>query len=274
VIILNADNVDNPGKFFVEPTQKWARNLLRRHDEMVLRTVNEMEKKKIAASTQDMVDEVFDYLESVVHIQNYKPELLYNLDETSLLNKKMKHYKVITDKLHSFLYTPKQNIITSSTAVPVIAADGNHLKTAMLFSDSFDLTPLRKHHPTDFVYYNTPRGYMTTRVLEHFILEVLLPDIQKRREQVRDKGEELPRALLMLDGFFLSLFLLFLHFFILKGPSSRFNPVLWETCKNAGLDLYILKANMSHLLQPLDRHVNAMIKKFLHDCDSFCSLFH
>jgi hypothetical protein len=261
---LKADNTDNLEKVFTEPSERWARDLLHRHPEMVLRKVNEMEKKKIAASTQDMVDKVFDYLEGTVNIKSYKPELIYNLDETSLLNKKMKNYKVITDKIHTFLYKDKQNIITSSTAVPVIAADGNHLKTAMLFSDSFDLTPLKFHHPIDYVYYNTPRGFMTTRVLEDFILNHLLPDIKKRQVQVMDeKDKEIPRALLMLDGFF---FLVWL-FHILKGPSSRFNPVLWETCRKEGLDIYILKANMSHLLQPLDRHVNAMIKKYLHECE-------
>ena len=200
---MKADNINNPEKLaaITEPSQKWARNLLHRHPEMILRKVNEMEKKKIAASTQDMVDIVFDYLENIVNIGSYKKELIYNLDETSLLNKKTKHSKVITDKLHTFLYIEKQNIITSSTAVPVIAADGNHLKTAMLFSDSFDLSPLKNHHPTEFVYYNTPRGYMTTRVLEDFILTHLLPDIKKRQKDLTEDGKE-PRALLILDGFF------------------------------------------------------------------------
>jgi hypothetical protein len=54
--------------------------------------------------------------------------------------------------LQGKIFVPPNNIITGISICCCIAADGEHLPTAIICDESYDLSPLHDHHSTDFWY--------------------------------------------------------------------------------------------------------------------------
>jgi hypothetical protein len=96
--------------------------------------------------------------------------------------------------------------------------------------------------PASIAVHTHTNGWMTTTMFQQ-CMEALISEVDRKREQLKMIGR---KALLIADG-----------------HVSRNNPTLWKILETHGIDLLLLPPHTSHLLQPLDRHVNAVLKKSL-----------
>lgn len=87
---------------------------------------------------------------------------------------------------------------------------------------------------------------MTTSIMEEYLTKVIFPKIHSRQQQFTTLESEIPHARLFLDG-----------------HASRRNINLWEEAKKLNIDVHILPAHTTHLIQPLDRGVFGTMKKFI-----------
>jgi hypothetical protein len=85
---------------------------------------------------------------------------------------------------------------------------------------------------------------MTYEIFKEYITKEVLPKIHSRQLQFKNDGL-IPRARLFLDG----------------HPTRRCWS-LWEEAAKLNIDVHVLPAHTSHLLQPLDRCVFACLKQF------------
>jgi hypothetical protein len=122
-----------------------------------------------------------------------------------------------------------------------IAGDGTALSSHILWPSitlpaEFNTLPLSiKVHPNS-------SGWMTAASFQS-CMETLADEIDRKRRRCKLTGS---RALLIVDG-----------------HSSRRNPALWKIFDSHRIDLLLLPPHTSHLLQPLDRFVNANFKTTL-----------
>jgi hypothetical protein len=170
------------------PHIKWARRFLKKYPDIVLRKGTPMEKDRRVGGSVQVVSEHFDKFESAVQKGGFLASLVYNYDETPLINKTEKPPKLLAGKFSKFVFHRKDNIITSCTCAPCIAADGGHATTALAYPGSMDLTSLKKqlHNSTDFAHYNTPNGSFTVDSFDYHVRHRLLPDFKRRRKEMED----------------------------------------------------------------------------------------
>jgi hypothetical protein len=147
-----------------------------------------MEKERIVGGSLPVVGHHFECLTKTMTEGNYLPPLMMNFDETPLLSKTNKRERVLADKQVTYAGVAKDNLIVSCTTAPLIAADGGHGPTAMIFPLGWDLEPLKTqlHTPSDFVFYKTGSGSMTKRTMEDHVHNVILPYFLNRRKEIQE----------------------------------------------------------------------------------------
>lgn len=72
------------------------------------------------------------------------------MDETSSVNKKGKRPGVVVPYGELNVTQPPPNVISGITVCPCVAADGAHLRTALIFDEGFKLEFLNNYIPSDF----------------------------------------------------------------------------------------------------------------------------
>jgi hypothetical protein len=75
---------------------------------------------------------------------------------------------------------------------------------------------------------------------------VILPKIHEHQKEYITESENIPKARLIMDG-----------------HSTRRQRMLWKKAFDLGIDVHILPAHTSHLIQPLDRSVFANMKRYV-----------
>jgi hypothetical protein len=145
-----------------------------------------MEKEGKVGGFVQVISEHFDKFESAVRKGGYLKQLVFNYDETPLINKREKPPKLLADKFSTFVHYRKDNIITSCTCAPCIAADGGHATTGLAFPGNWNLKHIKMgmHNSSDFAYYNTPNGSFTIESFEYHVRHQLLPDFLRRRDEM------------------------------------------------------------------------------------------
>ena len=188
-------------------------------------------------------------------LTSYKPTFIFNMDET-MLARKNKNVKVYAPR---DLKNPKRiEQVTRSmhiTLVCAVAADGSTLKTTVIL-------PL-KHFPRElqdmseeFHWAGQQAGWIDSSIYRDWVVRVFVPEVLRRREAC---GNVYEPALLWVDG-----------------HSSRADPEAIAHLTNNGIDVAVIPAHTSHLLQPLDRGIFRRFKqalsnmrgKFPRDCSA------
>lgn len=76
--------------------------------------------------------------------------LKFNFDESPCTNKKPKKNSAVVPKKIEIVNQPPVNIISGISICPCVAADGQHLPTAIIVDKSFNLDALNDHYSSDF----------------------------------------------------------------------------------------------------------------------------
>jgi hypothetical protein len=77
-------------------------------------------------------------------------------------------------------------------------------------------------------------------------MDVIFPLINRRQKDFMGENKIIPKALILMDG----------------HPTRRLKS-LWETAAQYNIDVHIIPAHTSHLIQPLDRCVFSCLKRFV-----------
>jgi hypothetical protein len=85
---------------------------------------------------------------------------------------------------------------------------------------------------------------MNYSVMEKHFTTVIFPSIRKRQLQFASDSTRPPPALLLLDG----------------HPTRR-KRELWEKAAKLNIDVIVLPAHASHLVQPLDKNPFSALKR-------------
>jgi hypothetical protein len=127
-----------------------------------LRKVTSMDIPRIRASTKESINPFFDKYEENLRKFQYRQELIvlflfyffnyyqYNYDESAICCKKEKKRSLISPISTKNVYVPPAAVVSGISICPCVAADGEHLPTAIICNESYDLTPLAYHRSTDF----------------------------------------------------------------------------------------------------------------------------
>jgi hypothetical protein len=86
---------------------------------------------------------------------------------------------------------------------------------------------------------------MDNIIMSTHFKDVIFPLIRRRQQDFIEKDGIIPTALIIMDG----------------HPTRRLKS-LWEIASENNIDVHIIPAHTSHLIQPLDRCVFAALKRF------------
>jgi hypothetical protein len=87
---------------------------------------------------------------------------------------------------------------------------------------------------------------MNNKIMRTHFENIILPSIASRQRDFKMSNEEIPPAILFLDG-----------------HATRRNKQLWEDAGKMNIDIFIFPAHTSHLIQPLDKTPFSSLKRFI-----------
>jgi hypothetical protein len=200
-----------------------------------------LEEARIIASEEANVMSFLAMLRDLIKKNNYYPDMMIQGDETSCQCKPFRHAKRIASETTTFLPVLKPTPIYHLTFLFLVTADGQHLPSTVIVPSWYDTSQLSEFRNDNYHVRLTQKGWVTTDLFEDVMRSDVMKWIEERRKTITD--EKRKRALLILDG----------------HPSRR-NLALWADFAAADVDVVIIPAHTSHLLQPLDLGVNAAFK--------------
>jgi hypothetical protein len=188
-------------------------------------------------------------LRALIQKEKYDPELVFQVDETSCLVKSVRRGKRVVPSTLKLVPLKKIPPILHTTILFSITGTGRHLTPQILFSEDTDLSGIERWRFPDIQIRKTRSGWMTKECFEVIMKETIMKEVARVRSET---GDSTKKALLILDG-----------------HSSRNNRQLWELFAANGIDVVVLPAHTSHILQPLDLGPNAAFKRTLEKSPPF-----
>jgi hypothetical protein len=166
--------------------------------------------------------------------------MIFNVDETMLALKPDNRIKHIVPRDFKNPSTIELDTMDSHiTLLLCVSADGFALKPSIILPRKNFPFKLKKY-ANMFHWAGTGEGWVTAGIFAQWIEKVFVPYVQEKRD-----GEDKP-ALLFLDG-----------------HSSHATSEAIELLLKHNIHAVTIPAHTSHVLQPLDRGVNALSKRFL-----------
>ena len=228
------------------PTAQFYRDLLDRLDDGKYHRVMAapLEEERFNLSRE----EIEHYFTSLAHagIQDMKPELIINLDETGFgasRSHRLKGVSVIAPKS----YSQKPCVAISAarvyvSAIAAITASGDSLPPGLIvrrttMTEEFETIPVGKHVKI----YTTEKAFVTRNVFENYVKDVIITYLDNWRES---HGCVDAKAMIILDG-----------------HKSHLSSELQALCALHNTALVVLPPHSSHLLQPLDRLYFSKVKQ-------------
>jgi hypothetical protein len=189
------------------------------------------------------VNAAFDEYEALMAKHRFRPQLMYNLDETMVGHVKGK-LKLITrrDDPKPVLSVPERDP-EHVTVVVTISAAGDHLDPLVIF-------PLATVPPLDDTLRQAvflagqPAGWMTSELFRNLIFNSLVPQFEAKRRLLGLPADE--PVLLVFDG-----------------ASTHVDLDLDTLAQKHHVYVFLLPVHSSTLMQPLDLTVYGILKQFL-----------
>jgi hypothetical protein len=223
---------------------KWANRFMRRVPGAKLVRGHIVDLARFRASTQANVRPWLERLAMLRAEHGYALRSIWNIDETNTEMEGRRRGKVLIDK------GKKQALILGASRWPTttltmcVSAAGRAAVTRVLLGGAKVPPAFEELDPKYFeVKTQASGGWQTSDSFVAYMRERCIPEILAARLP-RDGPNA--RSLLILDS----------------HPSRR-NPQLWRECAENRIDVPTIPAHCSHLLQPLDRGVNAAYKRKL-----------
>jgi len=220
-------------------SQSWGVDFLKRHEDIKLSPSREVDK----TASREEIDKYFATLKKLRDEHKYPEKSIYNFDET-MLDFSAKKSKVVVPSSARYGVINVKEIGFHITLGLCIAADGGWVSPLLILPLKNFPSELSEH-AGKYCWSGQESGWITKEIFELYIDKVFIPHVDTKRS-----GDE--RVLLILDG-----------------HSSRANDKLLQRMRDKRIDVLVLPAHASHLLQPLDLTVNGVLKsnlsKFRHD---------
>ncbi|XP_039300200.1 uncharacterized protein LOC120355656 [Nilaparvata lugens] len=219
-----------------EAGQDWFSGFLRRNPNLSLRTPEPTSLARMTAFNKHTVGVFFNKLEEVIKRYNFRPNEIFNLDETGVTTVPRSE-KIIGKKgckqVGQVTSRERGELVTQ---VAIICSNGNALPPIWIFPRvRLDENRMMSGAPPGALGLTHPSGWMTSgnfiKVLEFF------------KENVRCSKEK--PVLLIMDN-----------------HESHLSVEGLSFCKDNGIVILTLPPHTSNKLQPLDRSVFGPFKKF------------
>ncbi|KAH7819666.1 uncharacterized protein MONOS_4891 [Monocercomonoides exilis] len=222
-------------------TLRKARDL--HHPELKSSLPKQVDINRLAASCQKVLKPWFAKLQALHDANKYPEEFIFNVDGSSLRIPTSTRGVAVhpADEQAGFKKTAER--MPNATLVAGIATDNFSLPSVVLWPSAIlpkELTTLLT--PSLDIWPNT-NGWMDRASFLKSTLTVLLSAIIDRRKRIL---KETHRCLLLLDS-----------------HSSRADPTIWRQFKEAEIDVVTFVPHTTHISQPLDRGVFAVLKSEL-----------
>ena len=217
----------------------WVFHFLQRHPSLERKSTIIVDAARVAACTQLNLSPFYDQYIKVITDYNIKPELTFNLDETSLNFSQRFKGKVITQQNMPDPIVMQADRVLSCTLVLCIPARGKALDAQLLWPQQkipIEFAGL----PASGIRICTGQSYQTRASYEKMMLDYFIPAMIERRVVMNSPSETI---LLLLDG-----------------HNSRVSLEVIETCIANNILIMILPAHSSSITQPLDARTNGVLK--------------
>jgi hypothetical protein len=220
-------------------------------EQSALKKINQVwyDLARYRASAISNIRVFLNKLKNFIKIRNYSPDCILQIDETScMVHAKKKISRVVSAEVRTF---PLLSIPTifHITVTFIVNAMGEHLQTQVIIPESYDLSAIKEYLFPCFQIHRTQKGWMEKSTFTKIMEETVIEEMKRIR---RTHGREEERILLLMDG-----------------HSSRMNRELWERFHRERIDVIVIPAHTSHILQPLDLGVNGEFKRALEQVPAY-----
>ncbi|KAA6388673.1 MAG: hypothetical protein EZS28_015800 [Streblomastix strix] len=236
------------------PSRRWAQQLIHNSVKLNALKPTEVDHSRILASNQQNLTKVFNLLKEPYLKHKYPIGCINNLDETSLLVKKLSSVAFrICFIDQDFIPTQSLQLITSSATLLCVAADSFAFPSAQIFPQTLNLSSIKDFNNKQFLTFQNLNGWMTKQIFRYLMLTFYIPAIVERRKEFI--GAE--RSLLMLNG-----------------QGSRLSIDVWKKCQENNIDGIVFLSLTTYLIQALDRGINAVYKQKLQKHAIMIKVYH
>lgn len=191
-----------------------------------------------AKSDRVTIAKMYENLHTLFQHGQYPDSLIFNMDETwvSTEKKQPRGYVVHTADTPPISFQPIEG--KHVTLVACISKDGTDVPSAYILPTYLDPDKIKEIHGLQGIKYFYQRsGFMTNELMRSWLVHVFIPHVNTIRRS-RDQ-----HALLICDA-----------------HVSRHNANVWDVLKANNIDMLVLPAHVTSVVQPLDVGIFAKYK--------------
>jgi len=222
------------------PGKCWVSNFFKRHPGIGTKQGKRLDLQRIKSVSPDRIKALFKVLDGPL-LQHVRPSQRYNMDETGIaegIGSNGKHVGAVGDKASRWCYVRSRSDGAWASIIECISAAGDVLPPAVIYTgkslqQSWFEENLRGYEAWEFT--ATPNGYTTNDVGYEWLTRHFVP--------LTDPGRNEWRLL------------------ILDGHDSHVSDNFMMACALNRIYLCVLPPHSSHITQPLDRSVFAVLKQ-------------
>ena len=231
--IVKADNRVTLFNIDKGPSDDWFRKYLIRHPELSEKQSEMQDRGRNRMSNSTVMEQHFKLLGETLDDLGIKdkPSQIFNCDETGWSGKEKIKQKVFGIKgQHCY----QQSVLGTGhiTAHLCLSANGTVLPSFLIFEKSLPHTTYKDGVPGNWRFAHSESGYMDTDLFVTWFKDVFIPSC----------GASRPVMLIM------------------DNHDSHISIELIRTAMQNNITLFGLPAHTTHLLQPLDVHINGPLK--------------
>jgi len=173
------------------------------------------------------------------------PALVYNGDETQIIIRRGRVGKALSKNGKQPKIAVDDRSESHVSLFAVVSATGLFMHPLFVIHGSPKVYLHDETVAEEVRLFNTEKGYMNKDTFYDMIVNHFIPQVQRKREDLIKLGRDpsKTRAVLVVDG-----------------HKSRYDFRTFKALREANIDLVILPAHSSHITQPLDLRLNAIIK--------------
>lgn len=220
-----------PAKRPIAVSASWLASFLGRTKSLKLAPARVIEEDRSKNSTKEEIDRYVNNLASLFAQHEYDPSMVANFDETFLMWG-CNRWKVVTRATNKADMVKEMQINEHVTLCATIFGDGSTIPALVILPLVYLPNEINPKDWPKFDWTGQANGWITKDIFESYCLEVLIPHFNRRR---KDLPANKQRGLLIVDG-----------------HSSRLNAKLMKAFRDNNIDVLIIPAHTSHILQPLD----------------------
>ncbi|XP_052763611.1 uncharacterized protein LOC128205737 [Mya arenaria] len=216
------------------PSDEWFRKLEAEYHAIRFRTARNEDRSRTTMSNKKVMDEFFLFWVAQLekHGVTAKPAQIFNCDETGWCGKEESKVKVIAPRTGP---VKQRRVLTADhvTALLCVSADGKTTPPCIIYKESFPHRTYREGVPGSWLFAVSDTGYVNTEIFCQWFLRGFIPNC----------GKERPVVLLM------------------DNHDSHISLPLIQAARANDIVLVGLPSHTTHLLQPLDVHINGPLKQ-------------